>query len=129
MPETIKPGSKAGEAPDQGLPGNKPDQSPPSKPRTQDWFKVTLTHPNLNNRTVFRSLSETRARAWLEAHYPRGSEAYLLLPDGDAEHYEHERTGERGADVERWLPFEPGDWIPVEQAPPPGQDEWADKEG
>jgi hypothetical protein len=94
-----------------------------------EWFRVKLTHPNHNGRTVFRSLSEKRARAWLEAHYPRGSEAHLVLPGGATQSYEAERAGERGADVEAWADFDPSEWTPTEQAPPPGQDEWADKEG
>jgi hypothetical protein len=94
-----------------------------------DWVKVVLTHPSLNGRTVFRSLSESRARKWVENHYPRGSEAHIVLADGTTEAHEAERTGERGADADRWAPFDPEEWVPTEQAPPPGQDEWADKEG
>lgn len=93
------------------------------------FFKVVATHPHLNDRIFFRSVSERRARAWLEAHYPRGSEAHLVTPDGETHHYEAERTGERGADVEQWQPFDRAEWTPVEQAPPPGQDEWSDTEG
>lgn len=93
------------------------------------WFKVVLTHPSLNGRTVFRSLSESRARTWVQNRYPRGSEAHLVSPDGSTQAYEAERTGERGADADQWADFDPSDWVPVEQTPPPGQDEWADKEG
>lgn len=99
-----------------------------SKP-SDEWFRVQLTHPNLNRRTVFRSLSEKRARAWLEAHYPRGSEAHLVTPGGGTQAYEAERSGERGSDADSWADFDPEDWTPTEQAPPPGQDEWSDKEG
>jgi hypothetical protein len=100
--------------------------------KTEDkpqWFRVVLTHPSLNKRTVFRSLSESRARTWLENHYPRGSEAHLVKPDGSTEAFEADRTGERGADAEKWGDFDPDSWTPAEQTPPPGQDEWADKEG
>lgn len=107
----------------------KSDDKPTPSARDAAWFKVKVTHPSLMGRTVFRSLSETRARAWVESHYPRGSEAHLVKPDGSTESYEAERTGERGADAERWGSFSPEDWVPVEQSAPPGQDEWADKEG
>ena len=98
-------------------------------PDAPQFFKVVATHPHLNGRVFFRSVSEQRARAWLQAHYPRGSEAHLVTPTGDTHHYEAERTGERGADVDVWQPFDPSDWTPVEQAPPPGQDVWSDAEG
>lgn len=104
----------------------KRDSNTPDKPR---FFRVVLTHPGLNGRTVFRSVSERRAKEWLQNHYPRGSEAHLVTPDGDTHHYEAERAGERGADAEQWQPFDPSTWIPVEQSAPPGQDEWSDTEG
>lgn len=94
------------------------------------FWRVVLTHPNHNGRTVFRSVSETRARNWLMGRCPRGSEMHLVAPDGTAHSYEHERVGENGTDAERWDSlFNPDDWIPVDQAPPPGESEWADKEG
>jgi hypothetical protein len=93
------------------------------------FYRVVLTHPNLNGRTVFRSVSEIRAKNWLKAHYPRGSEAHLVTPTGEAHHYEAERTGEKGADIEQWQPFDPESWTPIEQTPAPGQDAWSDTEG
>jgi len=99
-----------------------------AKPGPQ-WTKVVATHPKLMGQVMFRSISESRARTWLENHYPRGSEAHLVLPDGSAESYESERRGENGVDADRWQPFDPESWVPIEQAPPPGDSEWADKEG
>lgn len=96
--------------------------------RPQFW-RVRLTHPTHNRRTVFRSVSEKRARNWLEGHFPRGTEAYLESPQGLTFHYEHERAGEKGADAEKWAEFDPETWVPTEQQVPPGQDAWADKEG
>lgn len=93
------------------------------------FHKVRMTHPSLNKRVVFRSISEERARNWLESHYPRGSEAYLELSDGTTEHHEMERQGENGARADKWGPFDPEEWIPSDQAPPPGDSAWADKEG
>jgi len=123
------------------LPVDDPQDTPPeakvstrgetviTKPEPIRFFKVVLTHPSLNGRVVFRSVSERRARAWLEAHYPRGSEAHLVTPDGETHHFEAERTGERGADAEQWAEFDPSTWVPVEQSVPPGQDAWSDVEG
>lgn len=102
---------------------------PVVKPGKPQFFKVVLTHPNHNNRTVFRSVSETRARKWLQDHYPRGSEAHLVAPDGTIEHFETERRGENGMDADQWQPFDPSTWEPVDQMAPPGESEWADKEG
>ena len=93
------------------------------------FFRIVLTHPNLNKRTVFRSVSEKRAKAWLERNYPRGSEAHLVTPAGDTFHYEAERAGERGVDVDQWAEFDPSTWVPVDQQVPPGQNAWADTEG
>lgn len=108
---------------------SKTTDNTPAKKDDLQFFKVVLTHPNLNGRVVFRSVSEKRARSWLENHYPRGSEAHLVTPSGETHHYEAERTGERGADVEAWQPFDPSTWVPVEQSVPPGQDAWSDTEG
>jgi hypothetical protein len=101
----------------------------PAKPEKPKFHLVKLTHPNHHGRIVFRSISPVRAKAFIEARYPRGSEAYLEHPDGSTEHHEAERTGEFGMDSERWAPFDPESWVPPEQAPPPGDSEWADKEG
>jgi hypothetical protein len=113
---------------DTPTPVRTPEPVKAKKPENE-WWMVKLTHPLHSKRIVFRSMSERRAKAWVEGHYPRGSEAYLESPSGETTHYEAERTGERGGDVEAWLPFDPAEWSPPEQSPPPGQDEWADKEG
>jgi hypothetical protein len=110
------------------LPDSGPTVSKPASDKPQ-WFLVKLTHRSMNGRIVFRSTSEKRAQAWLAAHYPRGSEAYLESPDGSLTHYEGERSGEHGADAEQWGEFDPESWNPPDQAAPPGQDEWSDKEG
>lgn len=94
-----------------------------------DWYKVVLTHPNHNEKTVFRSVSEKRARQFVENRFPRGSEAHLIKPDGTREHYERERQGEYGQDAEQWTDFDPSTWSPVDQQAPPGENAWSDKEG
>lgn len=80
------------------------------------------------DRVLFRSVSEKRARAWLETHAPRGSDILLSKPDGTYESYEAERTGEKGADVDTWQPYDPSDYKRPEQASESAVDEWADVE-
>jgi hypothetical protein len=101
----------------------------PVKPEDLDWYKVRLTHHMHNRKVLFRSVSEKRARKFLTNRFPRGSEAYLELPDGSEEHYEHERAGEMGTDAEQWQPFNHEDWIPPDSMVPPGESAWSDKEG
>lgn len=101
----------------------------PAKAKAPDFYKVRLSHPNHNKKIVFRSVSKTRARNFIERRYPRGSEAYIEHPDGAIESYEHERQGDFGTDAERWAPFDPETYQPADQSPPPGDSEWSDKEG
>jgi len=80
------------------------------------------------DRVLFRSVSEKRARNWLETHAPRGGDILLSKPDGSYESYEAERTGEKGADVDQWQPFDPADYARPETASEIAPDEWADVE-
>jgi hypothetical protein len=93
------------------------------------FFRVRQTHPAHNKRVVFRSVSESRAKAFVENRFPRGSEVYLESPNGDFSHYEAERAGDKGQDIENWQSFDPASWVAPEEAVAPGQDSWADKEG
>lgn len=93
------------------------------------FWTVRLTHPDHHDRIKFRSISERRARLWLVNHCPRGSEMHLISPDGDREHYEAERAGENGIDDELWKDFDPSEWVPASYGEPPGDSEWADREG
>ena len=122
------------------MPASKPSTYDPDSPadtagtvtataEKPKWNLVKATHPMLHGKILFRSVSEQRARDFVQNRYPRGSEAYLQTTDGKTLHYEAERTGAQGQDVELWQPFDPDAWTPQDQAPPPGQDEWADKEG
>lgn len=99
------------------------------KAKGPDRFKVKLTHPLERQRTVFSSVSEKRARRFIQNRYPRGEEAYLELPDGTTQSYQHEREGEHGEDSDLWAAFDPSSWIPPEEAAPPGESAWADVEG
>lgn len=109
-------------------PTSKTEDTAAPAPPTKRW-KVRLTHPNERRKTVFSSVSESRARRFLSGHYPRGSEAYLESPSGTTEHYEAERTGPYGEDAEQWAPFDPDTYVPPSEAEPPGQSNWADREG
>jgi hypothetical protein len=102
------------------------DTSTDSGPK---WFRVVSSFPEDRGRVLFRSVSEKRARAWLSNHFPRGSEAHLVKPDGNAEHYEHERQGEHGQDADQWAEFDPASWKPPAMQEPPGQSQWGDVEG
>lgn len=95
-----------------------------------DWYLVKLTHPSHHNKIVFRSLSEKRARDFVERRFPRGEEVYLEHPDGRMESYQHERLdGGLGVEADKWAPFDPATWIPLDSQAPPGETAWADKEG
>lgn len=102
-----------------------------AKPKKTDFWRVVPSHNLLkaSNRVYFRSLSESRAKNWVETHCPRGSEMHLVAPNGETFHYENERRDETGGDVDLWQPFDPEEWNPPTQSEPPGQDEWADAEG
>jgi hypothetical protein len=93
------------------------------------WYYVKLSHPSERRRTVFRSVSEKRARAHIENRYPRGSEAYLEKPDGSTESFENERQGEHGTDADPWASFDVESYKPPEEAPAPGTSQWGDVEG
>lgn len=104
-------------------------QAPVKGANLPPFFLVRLTHPDTRNKLIFRSVSEKRARAYLTRFFPRGSEAYLELPDGSMEHHEMERSGEFGTDADVWAPFNPASWQPPSEIVPPGESAWADREG
>lgn len=89
---------------------------------------VRLSHPAERKRIVFSSVSEKRARRFVQNRYPRGEEAYLELPDGSTESYQHERSGPHGEDADLWAPFDPEKYKPPEEAAPPGESAWQDVE-
>ena len=97
-------------------------------PPTDRWV-VKLSHPLDHSKQVFSSVSEKRARRFIQNRYPRGSEAYLVGPDGTTESYEAERTGPYGEDMDQWGEFDPASYRPPEEAPPPGESAWGDVEG
>jgi hypothetical protein len=101
------------------------------KPAKPDYFRVVTALSAAGgepDRVLFRSVSEKRARGWLETHAPRGGDILLSKPDGTYESYEQERTGDKGADVDQWQAFDPADYTRPEQASEVAPDEWADVE-
>lgn len=92
-------------------------------------WKVRSTHPVDRKRVLFSTVSESRARNYMERRFPRGSEAYLEDPSGTTYHYEAERQDEYGVDQDKWAPFDPESWVPPSEQEPPGQSAWADVEG
>lgn len=107
--------------------GDSSSQTPAGPPT--DRYKVKLSHPLSHAKTVFNSVSERRARSFIQNRFPRGEEAYLAMPDGSFESYQEERAGPYGEDMDKWQPFDPDAYKPPEEQDPPGQSQWADVEG
>ena len=93
------------------------------------WYRVISSFAEDRGRVLFRTVSERRARAFVQNRFPRGSEAHLALPDGSYESYEAERQGEHGQDADPWGPIDPESWKPPALQEPPGQSAWGDVEG
>jgi hypothetical protein len=91
-------------------------------------WKVIVSDPNANGRTLYSSVSEGRAKQWLENHCPRGQHFCLVGPDGSMFSYEHERLtgGPQGEDVEAWQPFDQAAYSSPELNPVNTHDPWAD---
>jgi hypothetical protein len=91
-------------------------------------FKVVVSDPNANDRTLFSSVSKKRARAYVEQHCPRGQHFFILGPDGSMESYEHERHsgGPQGEDIEAWQEFDRDAYSTPELNPVNTNDPWAD---
>lgn len=89
-------------------------------------YKVIVSNNMAGDRVLFSSLSETRAKAWLEGHCPRGSHMFLLSPDGSMLSYEAERTGVQGADADAWAEFDRDAYQAPTLAPVSQNDPWAD---
>src|ERR1700751_2581129 len=109
MPDTTTPSSSSSSSP-----STKTVTKSGDGPPTGRW-KVRLSHPRDNRRTVFSTISESRARRHIANRFPRGSEAYLEAPDGTTESYEHERQGSYGEDADQWAPFDPDAYVPPEE--------------
>lgn len=91
-------------------------------------YKVVVSDPNARDRTLFSSVSEKRAREYVEKNCPRGSHFFVLSPDGSMHSYEHERHsgGPQGEDIEAWQPFDRDAYSSPELQPSSVNDPWAD---
>jgi hypothetical protein len=89
-------------------------------------YKVIVSNNMTGDRVLFSSLSEKRAKAWIEGHCPRGSHFFLLAPDGSMQSYEAERTGVQGEDAEPWAEFDRDAYQAPTLAPINTNDPWAD---
>ena len=92
-------------------------------------YKVVSSHALDMGKVLLSSISEKRARAFVQNRFPRGEEAYLVNPDGSTESFQQERTGPHGEDAEQWQPFDPASWKPPAEQAPPGESAWVDVEG
>lgn len=93
-----------------------------------DRFKVIVSNKMAGDRTLFSSVSEKRARAFVEQRCPRGSHFHVLSPDGSMASYEAERAtgGPQGEDVETWQPFDRDAYQAPDLTPANTNDPWAD---
>ena len=91
-------------------------------------YKVIVSLLTAGDRVLFSSVSQSRAKQWIEDHCPRGSHFFLLAPDGSMSSYEAERAtgGPRGEDLETWQPFDRAAYQAPELAPVNAHDPWAD---
>jgi hypothetical protein len=89
-------------------------------------FKVIVSNNMAGDRVLFSSVSENRAKTWIEGHCPRGSHFFLLAPDGTMTSYEAERTGAQGEDADPWAVFDRAEYQAPSLAPVNTNDPWAD---
>lgn len=91
-------------------------------------YRVVVSLKTAGDRVLFSSVSEKRARKYVEEHCPRGSHFFVLSPDGSMHSYEHERHtgGPQGEDVEVWQPFDRDAYQAPELTPVNTNDPWAD---
>lgn len=112
-------------------PSDKGSNKTSNKPEPTDApgrWQVKLSHPLERKKVVFSSISENRARRFVQNRYPRGEEAYLEAPDGTTQSFQQERTGPKGEDAEQWMAFDPETYTPPEEQAPPGEAAWQDVE-
>jgi hypothetical protein len=91
-------------------------------------YKVVVSLKTAGDRVLFSSVSEKRAKKWVEDHCPRGSHFFLLGPDGSMSSFEHERNsgGPQGEDLDTWQPFDRDAYQAPELSPVNVHDPWAD---
>ena len=97
-------------------------------PKGPDRYKVVVSNKIAGDRVLFSSVSQKRARAFVEQRCPRGSHFHVQAPDGSMESYEHERHtgGPQGEDVEAWQSFDRDAYQAPDLSPVNTADPWAD---
>jgi hypothetical protein len=93
-----------------------------------DRYRVIVSLKGAGDRTLFSSVSQKRARKYVEDHCPRGQHFFVLAPDGSMESYEAERLtgGPQGEDIEAWQPFDRDAYQAPTLEPVNTNDPWAD---
>lgn len=93
-----------------------------------DRFRVMVSHKGTGDRTLFSSVSESRARRFVEQRCPRGSHFFVRNPDGTDWSYEHERLtgGPQGEELDAWQPFDREAYQAPTLEPVNTNDPWAD---
>lgn len=91
-------------------------------------YKVIVSDPNARDRVLFSSVSEKRARKYVEDNCPRGQHFFVQNPDGSMWSYEHERHtgGPQGEDIDVWQEFDRNSYSSPELVPVNVHDPWAD---
>ncbi len=98
------------------------------KQKAPDRYRVIVSNNMAGDRVLFSSVSQKRARKWVEDHCPRGQHFFVLGPDGSMESYEAERAsgGPQGEDVEMWSEFDRDSYQAPKLDPVNTNDPWAD---
>jgi hypothetical protein len=91
-------------------------------------YKVLVSNNTHGDRTLFSSVSENRARKYVEDRCPRGQHFFVRSPDGTDMSYEHERHtgGPQGEDVDVWQAFDRAAYQAPTLEPVNSNDPWAD---
>jgi hypothetical protein len=101
---------------------NKQDGAAPSR------YKVIVSNKMAGDRVLYSTVSEKRAKKFIEDRCPRGQHFFLLAPDGSKSSYEQERLtgGAQGEDVEAWQDFDRDAYQAPDLSPVNTNDPWAD---
>jgi hypothetical protein len=91
-------------------------------------YKVIVSNSMAGDRVLYSSVSEKRARKYVEDKCPRGQHFFVLSPDGSMSSYEQERLtgGPQGEDVEAWQSFDRDAYQAPDLSPVNSNDPWAD---
>jgi hypothetical protein len=99
-----------------------------SKSTAPPRYKVIVSNSLAGDRVLMSSVSEKRARNYVEQKCPRGQHFFVQSPDGTMSSYEQERLtgGAQGEDVEAWQDFDRDAYQAPDLSPVNTNDPWAD---